>query len=94
MKSMKKIFIGLAAVAAMGVSALCFSNSKSPEILSENVSALSIAYCVNNDNEECLIQWLDGDEWWSDHFEKIGRDEVEEWYHKIYLEHKSELVNN
>ena len=91
---MKKIFIGLAAVAAVGVSALCFSNSNYPETLSENVSALSFAYCVKNDEEECLIQWLDGDEWWSDRFEKIGRDEVEEWYHKIYLEHKSEIVDD
>lgn len=94
MKSMKKIFIGLAAVAAMGVSALCFSNSKSPEILSENVSALSFAYCEEKKEEICYIEWLDGDFWESEAFVKVGMDEVDEFLHKIYLEHKSELVNN
>ena len=88
---MKKIFIGLAAVAAMGVSALCFSNSKSPEILSENVSALADAYCVYQPGEICYLEWLDGDFWEAPGFEKIGMDEQDEFLHKIYLEHKSEI---
>ena len=82
---MKKIIIGLAAVAAMGVSALCFSNSKERVMLSENVSALSEAYCAYDPREECCIEWLDGDSWDSDKFVKIGRDEVEEWLHEIFL---------
>ena len=74
---MKKIFIGLAAVAAMGVSALCFSYSKSPEMLSENVSALAEAYCAYDPEYKCVIKWLDGDKWESDKFTKVGYDEVE-----------------
>lgn len=38
---MKKIFIGLAAVAAMGVSALFFNENDSFELLSADVKALS-----------------------------------------------------
>ena len=82
---MKKIIIGLAAVAAMSVSALCFSKSNAPEILSENVGALSMAYCAYQPEKECCIEWLDGDSWDSYGFVKIGRDEVEEWLHEIYL---------
>ena len=77
MKSMKKIFIGLAAVAAMGVSALCFSNSKSPEILSKNVSVLAEAYCAYQPDDTCILQWLDGDSFTSNGFCKVGKTEVE-----------------
>ena len=85
---MKKIIIGLAAVAAMGVSALCCSNSKERVMLSENVSALSEAYCAYQPGEWCRIEWLDGDFWESEGFVKVGMDEMDEFLHDIYLKHK------
>ena len=54
MKSMKKFFIGLAAVAAMGICALCFNTSKSSGLLKENVNALSLSYiCAQSPDEYC-----------------------------------------
>lgn len=55
MKSMKKVFIGLAAVAAMGFAGLCLLGSKTPEILSENVAALGNNYCAYNPGETCVL---------------------------------------
>ncbi len=89
MKSTKKIFIGLAAVAAVGVSALCLSNSKCPEILSENVSALSFAYCAYEPNAVCVTRWLDGDVWIMEDFVKVGLDEVDEFLLETYLQNKA-----
>ena len=88
---MKKIFIGLAAVAAMGVSALCFSIAKSPEILSENVSALTEAYCVYQPESTCILKWSDGDYWEMEGFMKIV--EANDYLMEIYLQHK-ELAGN
>lgn len=61
MKSMKKVFIGLAAVAAVGVAALCFSRPKAPVILSENVKAFSFEYCVYDPPGSCYLPLGDGD---------------------------------
>ena len=44
-----------------------------------------MAYCAYQPEKECCIEWLDGDSWDSYGFVKIGRDEVEEWLHEIYL---------
>ena len=77
---MKKIIIGLVAVAAMGVSARCISNSKGPEMLLENVRALSSAYCAYQPESGCYLRWLDGDKYCAPDFDKIGKDEVDEYF--------------
>ena len=64
----------------MGLSAFFFSGFKTPEILSENVSALTGAYCVSDPGSTCYIRWLDGDSWISYNFSKVGYDEVEMKY--------------
>ena len=63
MKSMKKIFIGLAAIAAVGVSALFFAGNDSSELLSADVKALSqseLPYlCASNRGTECRYVFPD-----------------------------------
>ena len=73
---MKKTIIGLAAVAAMGLSAFFFSGFKTPEILSENVCALSEIYCVSDPGKHCHLSWSDGDSWDSDDFSRQGTPET------------------
>ena len=87
---MKKLIIGLAAVAAMSVSALCFCNSKAPEILSENVGALSMAYCAYQPGAICVLRWPDGDFWYSDGFIYVN-DEYESFLRDIY---EQKTINN
>ncbi len=60
---MKKIFIGLAAVAAMGVFALCFINSKTCDLLFSgevNASAYIVHPCAYQPNKSCT--WVFPDE--------------------------------
>ena len=66
MKSMKKVFIGLAAVAAMGFAGLCLLGPKTPEILSENVAALGSSYCAYDPGFTCDLGWDDFDDFSGD----------------------------
>lgn len=94
MKSLKKIFIGFAAVAAAGVTAFCLCNSTSPEVLSENTKALSSAYCAYQPGKKCNIRWLDGDSYSADEFTKVGMDEVDETMHTGLLQILIRVLQN
>ena len=82
MKSMKKVFIGLAAVAAVG-SAIYGINLIASESLSNNVDALCGAYCASQPRVDCRLMWLDGDSYTAQGFTKIGSDEVEDYLHQM-----------
>ena len=66
MKSMKKVFIGLSVVAAVGVVALCLRGAKTSEILSENVAALGSSYCAYDPGFTCDLGWDDFDDFSGD----------------------------
>ena len=64
MKSMKKIFIGLAAVAAMGACAFCFSGNNTSDLMKSDVEALAIhaGLCAWNNSNCCVWVFGPGDE--------------------------------
>ena len=70
MKNKKKIFLGLAAVAAMGLAAFYCGNIKTSK-------ASCDAYCAYQPDRDCVIRWLDGDKYTGTGFVKVGYDEVE-----------------
>lgn len=73
---MKRLFIVLAAIAALSIAALCLGALKMRGILFEKVNAQSEQYCVYDPPKSCILAWYDGDYYFALDYSKQGMDET------------------